>query len=178
MADLENLSAEEDEGDEGEEDQEEEEEEEDEPMASTSAGPAPAGTLAKGLGRIVRDENGKVIKIILGGEGGEEIEEEIKERVERGEDEEDDDDDSSDDDAEAEQKPSPWGQPMTDWSTENIERQPEEVLGPRSTGQGIPIFGGVRRSVEAKTDVVRGEFCPCVDLVVLVWTSTCRSFLP
>lgn len=172
MADLEALGSGDDE--EEEEAQSDDDEEEDEPMASTSTAPAPAapGTLTKGLGRIVRDENGKVIKIILGGEDGEEIEEEVKERVERDDDEEDDDDESDDEDqVKAGQKPSPWGQPMPDWSTENIEREPEQVLGPRSTGQGIPIFGGVRRSVEAKTDVVRGEsrrFTSISDLLLIL----------
>lgn len=156
MADLEALS----DGDEEEEEEEDDDDEdEDTPMASTSkAEPAPAAnagsaTLAKGLGRIIRDENGKVIKIVLGGDDGQEVEEEVKERVERDSDEEDDDDESD----EEGEEPKPWGEPMKDWSNDNVEFEEEEILGPRTTGQGIPIFGGVRRSVEAKTDVVRGE---------------------
>jgi nucleolar protein 16 len=152
MADLEALS--DADSEEEEEEDDEEEEEEDTPMASTStAEPTGSATLAKGLGRIIRDENGKVIKIVLGGDDGQEVEEEVKERVERDSDEEDDDDESD----EEEEEPKPWGEPMKDWSNDNVEFEEEEVLGPRTTGQGIPIFGGVRRSVEAKTDVVRGE---------------------
>lgn len=154
MADLEADS----EDDQEEDDDEEEEDDEDTPMASTSTAeptPAAAGsaTLAKGLGRIIRDENGKVIRIVMGGDDGQEIEEEVKERVERDSDEDDDDDESD----EEEEEPKPWGEAMKDWSNEGVQFEEEEDLGPRSTGQGIPIFGGIRRSVEAKTDVVRGE---------------------
>lgn len=156
MEDLERLDLE---GDAESDDDDDDEEEEDEmPVASTSTASQP-GKLAKGFGRIERDENGKVIRIVLAGEDGEEKVEEVKDREEREMEEEDDDDeDSSDEDGE-EDDSTPWGKPLPEWEGEGsrpIKWEAEPATAPRTRGQGIPINGGFTR-VEAKTDVVRGE---------------------
>jgi nucleolar protein 16 len=135
----------------------EESEDEDVPMASTSA----PRKLALGEGRIVRDAEGKVIRIEMGGEDGEQVSEEVKERV-AGESERDDDDEEESDEEEEEVVEeggqTPWGAKMEVWDGEESEEEElkdEVPLGPRKTGQGIPI--GVRTTkVLAKTDVVRG----------------------
>jgi nucleolar protein 16 len=148
MADLEASS---------DEDDEDEEDEEDVPTASTSAAPT---KLAKGLGRIERDESGKVIRIVLGGEHGEEIAEDVVERVRvAGEDSDSEEEDDSEDEDEAMEE-KPWGEAMAEWSGEGSDDEvmDEEVVeGPRSVGQGIPI-GAKRRKVHAKTDIVRGAW--------------------
>lgn len=136
----------------------EESEEEGVPAASTSAPVAPK-KLAKGEGRIERDENGKIVRVVFGGEDGEEVEQDVVERV-RGEgesDEESEEGDSSDEEMEVAK---PWGEAMEEWDGEGSEEEvllSEEELGPRSTGQGIPI-NVKRRQVVAKTDIVRGAF--------------------
>jgi hypothetical protein len=135
------------------------------PVASTSAG----GKLAKGFGRIERDENGKVIRIVLAGDDGEEITETVKTRQERGDDSDEDDDEGDDDTSEEEDSAmshkdtsTPWGQPIPDWEGEGSrpiewEEEDEQVnKGTSTRGQGIPI-GGRFTKVQAKTDVVRGK---------------------
>lgn len=130
--------------------------------------------LGKGEGRIVRDPvTGKVLRIVLGGEGedGEDVTEEVKERVE-GESESDDDDEDSDDEeverslAGGKDEKNPWGEAMEVWSGEESEGEELDLgedfglVGPRSVGQGIPIGMGKgmgRRKVVGKTEVVRRE---------------------
>lgn len=140
----------------------EEEEDEDTPMASTSTAPAPQAAapakLAPGMARIIRDANGKVIRIVLAGEDGNEVEEDVK-QIERadGDDDDDDEEESDEDDAPAAAPTTtPWGAPMTEWASERGDALLEELplTGARKTGQGIPIHPR-REKVEAKTDVVR-----------------------
>lgn len=134
----------------------EESEEEGVPAASTSAPLAPK-KLAKGEGRIERDENGKIVRVVFGGEDGEEVQQDVVERV-RGEGESDEDSEEGDSSDEEMEVAKPWGEAMEEWDGEGSEEEEllsEEELGPRSVGQGIPI-GVKRRKVVAKTDVVRG----------------------
>lgn len=113
--------------------------------------------LKPGMARIIRDEKGNVIKIVVGGENGEEIEEKVVEPSRTGADSDDDDEDESDDeDAEEEQ---PWGPPLKDWDAQRaVEQEHGSLEGlSKKSKQGIPIFGAPLQ-VEAKTDIVRGLY--------------------
>ncbi|KAK4702944.1 nucleolar protein 16, partial [Phenoliferia sp. Uapishka_3] len=131
---------------------------EDEEMVASTSAPKPtapaAGApkkLAKGEGRIERDETGRIVRVVFGGEDGEEIVQDVVQRARGGG---SDDEESSD---EEEDEAKPWGEAMADWSGEGSDDEIEDevvVTGPRSTGQGIPI-GAKRRKVAAKTDIVR-----------------------
>ncbi|POY72828.1 hypothetical protein BMF94_4237 [Rhodotorula taiwanensis] len=109
--------------------------------------------LKPGMARIIRDENGKVVKIVLAGEDGAEVEEQVIEpsRAAGGDDDEDDDEDDSD-----EEEAEPWGPAMKDWDAGPAQEKEFGSLEgvTKNSKQGIPIFGAPRR-VEAKTDVVR-----------------------
>ncbi|GAA5908514.1 hypothetical protein JCM5296_004781 [Sporobolomyces johnsonii] len=135
------------------------EDDDDEPVASTStaAPPKKEEKLQPGMARIIRDEQGNIVKIVVGGENGEEVEEDIKAPDRSNEPQEDSDDES---DAEEE---NPWGEPMKDWDVpevapdaeEEVDEDEEMDIGqPRAPKQGIPIEGALRK-VTAKTDVVR-----------------------
>lgn len=156
MQDLEMLNPDDDDDDELEiEEPEEVEEEAVPPVASTSK-------LGKGLARIVRDENGKVVGFVTVGEDGGEVEEKVVAPVrkddEEGEDSDEDGDESDEDEAAAnDEGKKPWGNGMAEWSGEESDAELEDELvdeGPRSTGQGIPLNAKKTR-VLAKTDVVR-----------------------
>lgn len=109
--------------------------------------------LKPGMARIIRDENGKVIKIVLAGEDGAEVEEAVVEpsRTAGG----DDDDEDEDEDSE-EEEAEPWGPAMKDWDAGPAQEKEFGSLEgvTKNSKQGIPIFGAPRQ-VEAKTDVVR-----------------------
>ncbi|GAA5872387.1 hypothetical protein JCM3774_004507 [Rhodotorula dairenensis] len=109
------------------------------------------GALKPGMARIIRDETGKVVKIVMAGEDGAEVEEDIVEpsRAAGG-------DDSDDDDEEEEEEAEPWGPAMKDWDAHPAQEKEHGALQgvTRNSRQGIPIFGAPRH-VEAKTDVVR-----------------------
>ncbi|GAA5898426.1 Nop16p [Sporobolomyces salmoneus] len=114
--------------------------------------------LAPGMARIIRDENGNVLKIVVGTEDGAEVEEDIV-APNRGGADSDSEEEDSDEEEEAEEKP--WGEPMKDWDVtedkfvdEDEEMEDEEEKDPRKFKQGIPIEGALKR-VHAKTDVVR-----------------------
>lgn len=136
--------------------------EDEEMVASTSAAPAVAGApkkLAKGEGRIERDETGRIVRVVFGGDDGREIVQDVVQRERGGG---SDDEESSDEDEDESEEVKPWGEAMADWDGEGSgDELLDEVVvtGPRSTGQGIPIGAG-RRRVEAKTQIVRGT-CSC-----------------
>lgn len=117
-----------------------------------------AKKLAPGMARIIRDENGNVLKIVVGNEDGEEVEEDVVAPNRGGEESEDED---SEEEEEAEAKP--WGEAMKDWDVgqdrfvDEDEEMEDEERDPRKFKQGIPIEGALKR-VTAKTDVVRGQF--------------------
>ncbi|GAA5861721.1 hypothetical protein JCM1840_005241 [Sporobolomyces johnsonii] len=136
------------------------EDDDDEPVASTStaAPPKKEEKLQPGMARIIRDEQGNIVKIVVGGENGEEVEEDIKAPDRSNEPQQEDDDDESD-----EEEENPWGEPMKDWDVpevapdaeEEVDEDEEMDMGqPRAPKQGIPIEGALRK-VTAKTDVVR-----------------------
>ncbi|GAA5937817.1 hypothetical protein JCM1841_004067 [Sporobolomyces salmonicolor] len=137
-------------------------EEDDEPVASTStAAPPKKEKLQPGMARIIRDEQGNVVRIVVGGENGEEIEEDIKAPDRSNEPKEEDEDEDEDDESDEEENP--WGEPMKDWDVSEVAPDAEEdvdedeemdVGEPRAPKQGIPIDGALRK-VTAKTDVVR-----------------------
>ena len=108
--------------------------------------------LGPGMARIIRDSEGKVLRIVVGNEDGDEVEEEIVEPSRGG-------DDSESEEEEEEEKP--WGEEMKDWDVKDSDFRDEEMQDedverdPRKLPQGIPIEGGLR-NVQAKTDVVRG----------------------
>jgi len=136
---------------------------EDEEMEDVQSGKAKGEEvprkLAKGEGRIIRDENGKVIKVILGGDHGVEIEEDVREIDRTGQAIEEDDDSDSESDEGKEAAAKPWGEPMAEWSGEESDAEVEDdvpLSGPRTVGQGIPI-GAKKSRVGAKTDVVKGS---------------------
>lgn len=113
--------------------------------------------LGPGMARIIRDENGNVLKIVVGNEDGQEIEEDIvpPNRTEE--------DSESEEEEEEEEEEKPWGEEMKDWDVTEEHFKDQEMQDledlerdPRKLPQGIPIEGGPRR-VEAKTDVVRGK---------------------
>lgn len=114
--------------------------------------------LQPGMARIIRDENGNVLKIVVGTEEGQEVEEDIVEPSRGGEDSEDEDEDDGEDEEQ------PWGEAMKDWDVtedkiaEEDQEMPDEQVerDPRKVKQGIPIEGALHK-VHAKTDVVRGE---------------------
>jgi hypothetical protein len=99
--------------------------------------------LKPGMARIVRDESGNVVSIIVGGQHGEEVEEKIVEpsRAAAGEGSDSEDEDESDDEDEfavMNPKPkqpkqkkakkaetSPWGAPMKDWTVKNADEVPQ-----------------------------------------------------
>ncbi|KAM0787164.1 hypothetical protein ACM66B_006414 [Microbotryomycetes sp. NB124-2] len=168
-----------------EEEQEEKEGEQDEAADRLSTPPLPTKPepkLEPGMARIIRDDTGKVIKVVLPGQDGYEVEHEVKSREERGEvdededeDEESDDDDDEDDaenEGETQQEKTqaarsnkrkvddsatPWGKPLATWTGEGSdESEPEsEVEGDLRPGkQGIPLVAK-RRKVKAKTAVVK-----------------------
>ncbi|KAK4047281.1 Nucleolar protein 16 [Microbotryomycetes sp. JL221] len=142
---------------------------------ATTAAEAPA-KLQPGMARIIRDDDGKVIKVIMPGEDGHEVEQVVKSREERGEDDEDEDEDDEEEGEEEEERPKvqrvsaiamrkrkqqdepqPWGKPMTTWQGEGSdegepESEDEDDIVPGK--QGIPLTAK-RRKVHAKTDVVR-----------------------
>lgn len=148
--------------------------EDDEPTASTSKAVVEE-KLKPGMARIVRDENGNVVSIIVGGQNGEEVEEKIVEpsRAAGGEDGEGSDDNDESDDEEEKEEPSPWGAPMKDWSVKNADEVPQfddsedlvmadaatAVRKPAKVKQGIEISGPVKR-VAAKSEVIRGTSLP------------------
>ncbi|GAA5947704.1 hypothetical protein JCM3765_001043 [Sporobolomyces pararoseus] len=112
--------------------------------------------LAPGMARIIRDENGNVLKIVVGTEDGDEKEEAIVAPNRGGEDSEEEDEEE-----EEEEEEKPWGEPMKDWDVtedkfvdEDEVMEDEEERDPRKFKQGIPIEGALHR-VNAKTDVVR-----------------------
>lgn len=111
--------------------------------------------LKPGMARIIRDENGKVVKIVLAGEDGAEVEEQVIEpsRAAGGDDDDDEDDDEDNSD---EEEAEPWGPAMKDWDAGPAQEKEFGSLEgvTKNSKQGIPIFGAPRR-VEAKTDVVR-----------------------
>ena len=126
--------------------------------------------LQKGQGRIIRDENGKIIKIVMGGEGedGGDAIEDVKERVE-GDSEEDDDEEDSDEEGDDEEvaammyNKKPWGEAMEVWEGEGsdegelMEEDLAEWTKPRKVGQGIAVGPALKRQkIIAKTDVVKG----------------------
>ncbi|GAA5851982.1 hypothetical protein JCM8547_000117 [Rhodosporidiobolus lusitaniae] len=143
-------------------------EEGDELEASTSAAPAKKKEKLKpGMARIVRDEQGNVVSIIVGGQNGEEKEEKVVAPDRTGEESEDDDDeDNEEEKAQEDEENTPWGKPMKDWTVPTAEQavqferedeameeteEPTKVVKPT---QGIAIGGGVKK-VGAKSDVVR-----------------------
>lgn len=96
-----------------------------------------------GFGRIIRDENGKPIKIVLPGQDGEpEVVEKVKNIVRSADD--DDDEDESDED----EQETPWGATMRDFTDAKLDHLPS------TAAQGIP-FNPSRGQVEAKTAVVK-----------------------
>ncbi|GAA5988596.1 hypothetical protein JCM10908_003634 [Rhodotorula pacifica] len=108
--------------------------------------------LKPGMARIIRDETGKIVKIVLAGEDGAEVEEDIVEPSRAaGEGE-----DSDEDDEEEEEEAEPWGPAMKDWDAHPAQEKEHGALEgvTRNSKQGIPIFGAPRQ-VEAKTDIVR-----------------------
>ncbi|GAA5831574.1 hypothetical protein JCM11251_000754 [Rhodosporidiobolus azoricus] len=134
--------------------------EDEQPKASTSNAPKKEEKLRPGMARIIRDEKGNVVSIVMGDEHGGEVEEKLKAPQRGGEDSEDEDEDDEEE-AEAEEEPSPWGAPMPDFSVTKAERAPmmevDEDMAeaqPMKTKQGIPIGGGVKR-VAAKSAVVQ-----------------------
>lgn len=153
-------------------DSEEGESDEDEPEAIIpSVGIPIIKKLAKGEGRIERDPlTGKILRIVMGGEDGEEVSEKIVAREDRekvegemssDEEDEDESDDEQDEKVVKSSLQTPWGEAMEVWDGE--ESDPEELqedfglVGPRSVGQGIPI-GAKRAKVTGKTEVVRREY--------------------
>lgn len=150
-------------------------EEDDEMEAGPSTLPPvkalPEKKLVKGQGRIIRDATGKIIQIIMGGEGedGGDAIEEVKERVEGQSDEDDDDEDDSDDEGDDEEVAAmmypkkPWGEPMEVWEGEGSDEEElkdedlAEWTRPRKVGQGIAVGKALKRQkIIAKTDVVKG----------------------
>ncbi|KAK4047803.1 Nucleolar protein 16 [Microbotryomycetes sp. JL201] len=168
------------------EDQDQDEDERDERPTAASPPPpaAPQPKLEAGMARIIRDETGKVIKVILPGQDGHEVEQEIKSREERGDNNEDDDekddeeDDEEDDESvgdepqqaakhasapqkdnkrKAEDGATPWGKPLATWAGEGSdESEPdtEDESDLRPGKQGIPLVAK-RRKIKAKTAIVK-----------------------
>ncbi|GAA6030625.1 hypothetical protein JCM8097_006244 [Rhodosporidiobolus ruineniae] len=142
--------------------------EDEEPRASTSAAaPKKEEKLRPGMARIIRDEKGNVVSIVMGGDNGEEKEEKLKAPQRGGEDSEGEEDEEESDDEEEkaqEEVNTPWGAPMRDWSVTKAEEAPlafeedeemdEAEVDPKKTKQGIPLGGGVKK-VAAKSDVIR-----------------------
>lgn len=123
-------------------------------------------------------ETGKILRIVMGGEDGEEISEDIVAPV-RGEEDSDSDDESDDEDDVPARVQKPWGEAMDVWSGEESgdELELEEdfgLVGPRSVGQGIPI-GAKRRKVVAKTDVVRRKPFPLHEGSDLINSTLCPA---
>lgn len=188
MQQLEALDLDMEEGDDDDSDDVQEDGDDEDAQAESATLPSTSdGKLAQGFGRIVRDENGKVIRIVLAGEDGEEVTEEIKPRQERTDDDDDDEDDedSSDEEETGAAKSgaavTPWGQPIPDWEGEGSRpikwEEEKDTTGPHTTGQGIPI-GGRFTQVKAKTDVVRGRFVRRSRFschASLTWLCTCRT---
>lgn len=137
---------------------EEDEEEEETVKADKGKGKATEDApLKPGMARIIRDEKGNVVKIIVGGENGEEIEEKVVEPSRTGAESDDEDEEESQDDEEEEKQP--WGPPLKDWDAQRaLEQEHGSLEGvSKKSKQGIPIFGAPLQ-VEAKTDIVRGAF--------------------
>lgn len=128
-------------------------------QANISKPAAVEKVLAKGEGRIVRDSEGKIIGIVMGGEDGIEIEESIVAQVRGADDSDSDDEDDEEEDVdEEEQKQTPWGNEMEDWDGEGSQDEEMQIEAvdyyqPRSVGQGIPI-GAKREIILPKTDIV------------------------
>lgn len=161
-------------------------EEDDEMEAGPSTLPevkaVPQKKLVRGQGRIIRDENGKIIQIVMGGEGedGGDAIEEVKERI-AGESEEDDDDAEESDDVGDEEEVAammypkkPWGEAMEVWEGEGsdegelMEEDLAEWTKPRKVGQGIAVGKALKRQkIIAKTDVVKGPFFVLLSAVKL-----------
>ncbi|BGP04153.1 Nucleolar protein 16 [Rhodotorula toruloides] len=134
---------------------EEDEEEEETVKADKGKGKATEDApLKPGMARIIRDEKGNVVKIIVGGENGEEIEEKVVEPSRTGAESDDEDEEESQDDEEEEKQP--WGPPLKDWDAQRaLEQEHGSLEGvSKKSKQGIPIFGAPLQ-VEAKTDIVR-----------------------
>ncbi|GAA6016620.1 hypothetical protein JCM10207_000124 [Rhodosporidiobolus poonsookiae] len=121
--------------------------------------PAAVEKLKPGMARIVRDEHGNVVSIIVGGDNGDEHEEKVQAPERGGEDSEDEGSDEEGEEAK------PWGEAMKDWSVGSAQDELQHDDGvvsevsyeeqrPLKTRQGIPIGGGVRK-VPAKSDAVR-----------------------
>ncbi|BGP28228.1 Nucleolar protein 16 [Rhodotorula toruloides] len=110
--------------------------------------------LKPGMARIIRDEKGNVVKIIVGGENGEEIEEKVVEPSRTGAESDDDEEEGSEGEEEAEKQP--WGPPLKDWDAQRaLEQEHGSLEGvSKKSKQGIPIFGAPLE-VEAKTNIVR-----------------------
>ncbi|BGP44090.1 Nucleolar protein 16 [Rhodotorula kratochvilovae] len=129
--------------------------------------------LKPGMARIVRDAQGNVVSIIVGGADGEEVEEKVRAPERTGESSDEEEDSDVEEAAPAKKgtgwakkargKPkagerTPWGAPMKDWDAAPANEADfgalEGVTKAKDVRQGIPIFGAPR-DVEAKTDVVR-----------------------
>ncbi|GAA5970380.1 hypothetical protein JCM11641_001688 [Rhodosporidiobolus odoratus] len=130
--------------------------------------------LRPGMARIVRDQQGNVVSIIMGGEDGRERQEKVKAPIRGGEDSESEaeDDEEEQEEASGDETMTPWGPPMKDFSTRKAENalaaeeeEDEEMLSegegggqegfpqPLKTKQGIPL-GGPLRIVAPKSAVV------------------------
>ncbi|GAA6053997.1 hypothetical protein JCM3770_002410 [Rhodotorula araucariae] len=142
--------------------------------AAAAEKPVEKEPLKPGMARIVRDEQGNVVSIIVGTADGEEVEEKVRAPERTGESSDEEDDDSgAEDEAPAKKgtgwakkargkaqagERTPWGAPMKDWDAAPANEADfgalEGVTKAKDVKQGIPIFGAPR-DVEAKTDVVR-----------------------
>ena len=80
-----------------------------------------------------------------------------------------------------EDEATPWGRPMKDWdaapAVESDFGATEGVAKAQDVRQGIPIFGA-GRSVEAKTDVVRGASPLSLPSLLLVFENIADEDLP
>lgn len=140
-------------------DSEDEEKQKDVKGKGKERAPAKEEELKPGMARIIRDETGKIVKIVLAGEDGAEVEEDIVEPSRAAGADDSDDDDEDDDEEEEEETAAaaqPWGPAMKDWDAHPAQEKEHGALEgvTRNSRQGIPIFGAPRH-VEAKTDVVR-----------------------
>lgn len=144
--------------------------------------------LKPGMARIIRDEQGNVVSIVVGTADGAEVEEKVRAPERTGESSDEEDEGESGDEEEAaaprakkakkaskgkgkaaqeahedDDEATPWGKPMRDWdaapAAEHDFGALEGVAKAKDVRQGIPLFGA-GRNVEAKTDVVRGASPP------------------
>ncbi|GAA6003958.1 Nop16p [Rhodotorula paludigena] len=138
------------------EDEEDAEDEEAEQAAETGADEP----LKPGMARIIRDEHGNVVSILVGQADGQALEEKVHAPERTGEDSDDDDEEDEEEEegeaAKQADESTPWGKPLKDWDAQPARETEHGSLEGvvKNARQGISFFGA-DMNVPAKTDVVR-----------------------